>query len=147
MKNLVDTSKTLSLISHIHSRANDYLRDELKKKGLPDLSSSHGFILYNLSQNEKLTMGEIAEKINRDKSTTTILVQKLIHLGFVKTECCTEDSRVKFVRLSEKGRHFTDATAEISAGLLTRCYRGFSVAEAESLTQALLKVASNFDAP
>lgn len=145
MKCALDTSKTLALISHIHSCAEEYLCTELKKKGLPELSTSHGFILYNLSVFEKLTMGEIAAKINRDKSTATVLVKKLINLNLVETKSCTKDSRVKYVSLSEKGKQFTDATAEISANLLKKCYKGFSSKDAENLTSYLLCVANNFD--
>ena len=145
MENRPDTSKTLSLISHIHSRAEEYLRAELKKKGLPNLSSSHGFILYNLAVNERLSMSEIAAKINRDKSTATALVQKLSEMGFVEKSAGEKDSRVKFVRLSEKGRRFTSCTSEISSALIRRCYHGFSESDAQNLTKYLLMVAANFD--
>ena len=142
--NNYDTSKTLSLISLIHSKAECYLNEELKKKGLPNLSTSHGFILYNLSVKKEMTMGEITQKINRDKSTTTALVKKLVSLGYVEECRDCQDSRLKIIKLTPKGMSFNSATNEISKDLQERCLRGLTQEEAMILSCMLHKIKSNF---
>ncbi|MDE6773297.1 MAG: MarR family transcriptional regulator, partial [Treponemataceae bacterium] len=67
----------VSLISRIHSLSQDFLRRKMTEAGLPELVSSHGFMLFCLSRTEQMTLGELAQRINRDKSTTTVLVRKL----------------------------------------------------------------------
>ena len=82
----MDVNSSISLLSNIHSITADFLTERLKTKGFPDFASSHGNILFQLSVNEKMTMGELSEKINRDKSTTTVLVRKLESEGFITGE-------------------------------------------------------------
>ena len=137
-------SNIISKISHVHSLCKDFLKSELNKQGLPDLTSSHGHILYLLSQTDFLTMQEIAKKINRDKSTTTVLIKKLENLGLVKTSQSPSDSRVKCVSLSPLGVEYNRHTQEISQSLKTRFFSGLSQADAETLDTLLDKIKNNF---
>lgn len=135
----------VSLISHIHSDAASFLQTRLQEKGLPDLVSSHGNILFQLSLVEKLSMSMLAKKINRDKSTTTVLTKKLEREGYVTRETSTEDNRVTFVRLSDKGRAYTEVSQEISRDLIETCYKGFSAAEKEQVFGLLKRIERNFE--
>ena len=69
------TNSILSLISHLHTVSADFTNRRLADTA--GLVSSHGYILYLLSQHQKLSMKELADGINRDKSTTTVLIRKL----------------------------------------------------------------------
>ena len=64
----------LSLISKIHDKGNRLIIEELKRNGADGLVPSHGDILVCLYQNDKMTMKEIADKINRTRPTVTVLV-------------------------------------------------------------------------
>ena len=79
MKNL------LSLIAKIHEKGNRFIK-ELKKNGAAELAPSHGDILIYLYMNKKMTMKDIAQKINRTKPTVTALINKLEKLGYLKRE-------------------------------------------------------------
>ena len=133
----------VSLISHIHSASADFLNRRLSKTD--SFVSSHGFILFLLSENQKMTMGQIAEKINRDKSTTTVLIKKLLEKGLVKTENCPEDSRKKLISLTEDGKKYNALTGGISRQLLEACYKDFSGEEKETLLQLLVKMSRNIE--
>ena len=85
-------NNSISSISQLHTLTADFLIDELAKKGLSNIASSHGNILFQLSKVESLSMGELAQKINRDKSTTTVLIRKLIKENLV-TECINENDK------------------------------------------------------
>lgn len=139
-----DSTNVISKISRIHSLCADFLRVELNKTGLPNLASSHGFILFLLSQNESLTMREISEKINRDKSTTTQLIKKLESLGYVKTSSSPEDSRIKLVKLTPQGIKYNDTTSAISERLKDKFFTGLSDSEISKLESTLDKISENF---
>lgn len=138
-------SSTLSLISHIHSEAAGFLEKKLAEKGLESLASSHGFILFILSKEKSMLMGELSSAINRDKSTTTALVKKLEKLGFVKTEKSAEDSRKKIITLTEKGKKYNETTSELSKNLLAKAFNEFSDEEKNSLLSLLSKLSENLE--
>lgn len=139
-----EISSTVSLVSHIHSLSSDFLKEKLNEKGLPELSSSHGFILFLLSKETQLTMGEISKKINRDKSTATVLVRKLESLGLVKFSANPSDARSKFVKLTKKGENYNDCTQSISNELLQTFYKNFTEDEKKSLLSFLVRISENF---
>lgn len=133
----------VALISHIHTKTQEFTNRFLSQKG--NFVSSHGFILYQLSVNEKLTMGELSKLINRNKSTTTTLVKKLNDEGLVEIEQSETDSRIKYISLTDKGREYKDFTSDISKELLASCYKNFTEEEKDSLLSLLLKISRNFE--
>ena len=74
----------MNLISHLHSQSQDFINRQLSAQGLKELASSHGKIIYFLSQQGQMSLGELSKSINRDKSTTTVLVRKLEGSGLVE---------------------------------------------------------------
>jgi len=140
-----DISSTIALVSHIHSATADFLKSKLAAEGLPDLASSHGFILFLLSRKDRLTMSDIAARINRDKSTTTVLVRKLEKAGFIKSCKSDTDSRIKYIMLTEEGRKYNELTAQLSKELISTFYSGFSSEEKEQLFSLLSRIDSNFN--
>lgn len=140
----MDVNSSISLLSHIHSITADFLIEKLKERGYPDFASSHGNILFQLSVNEKMTMGELASKINRDKSTTTVLVRKLETEGFISGESDPADKRSRIIYLTEKGKQFNTTAKELSQELLDTFYKGFSEKEKEDFLNTLLRIKNNF---
>ena len=135
---------SISKLSHIHSITADFLEKKLKEKGLPEMVSSHGYILYQLNVNGKIKMGQLAQKINRDKSTTTVLVRKLEKEGLIMIESDSSDKRNKFISLSEKGKQYTNITSDLSANLLDTFYKGFSQEEKLLFIGFLSRIENNF---
>ena len=143
----MDVNSSISLLSNIHTITADFLTEKLKERGFPDFASSHGNILFQLSVNEEMTMGELAEKINRDKSTTTVLVRKLESEGFITGVPDPADKRSRIIYLTDKGKQFNNTAMELSKELLETFYRGFSEEEKNLFFQSLLKVKENFSTP
>ena len=140
----MDVNSSISLLSNIHTITADFITDKLKERGFPDFASSHGNILFQLSVNEKMTMGELSEKINRDKSTTTVLVRKLEKDGFISGEADPTDKRSRIIFLTEKGKQFNKTARELSKELLGTFYKGFSEEEKNNFFQTLLRIKENF---
>lgn len=136
-------SSILSLISRIHSQSQDFLQQELNALGLKELATSHGNILFCLSKNDQMSLGELTEKINRDKSTTTALVKKLEKEGFVNISKDKNDSRKKNSSLTEKGKNYNESTSAVSRRLLETAWNGFSESEKKQLVELLNKLSEN----
>lgn len=138
-------NSSISLVSHIHSLSQDFLRIKLSESGLSDFVSSHGNILFQLSNNGSMTMSDLTKKINRDKSTTTVLVRKLEKDGFIESACVNNDKRIKTLTLTEKGKQLKEKIDEISHQLIETFYKDFSEEEKELFFTSLKKIATNFE--
>ncbi len=140
----MDEDFSISFLSHIHSLISDFLTEKLKLRGFKNFASSHGNILFRLNLCEKMTMSELSEKINRNKSTTTVLVRKLEKENLVIIESDKNDKRTKYILLSEKGKEYNNAISEISKLLLSTFYKGFSQEEKQLFIGYLERIEKNF---
>lgn len=141
----MNINSSISFLSHIHTITANFLTEKLRKQGFVDFASSHGNILFQLSVQEKLTMRELSKKINRDKSTTTVLVRKLEKEGLISVESDKNDKRNKYIFLSEKGKKYNQATKNISEELLSTFYKDFTEEEKENFINYLERIEKNFE--
>ena len=141
----MEIKNSISAVSHIHSLAADFLEKKLKDQGFKNFASSHGNILFQLSINGQMMMGELSKAINRNKSTTTVLARKLEKEGFIEMIPSPNDKRNKFLSLTQKGKDYNKALTEISNELQTTFFKGFSKDEKESFCKLLEKIDKNFE--
>lgn len=135
----------IALASRITEKAHRLIIRELEARGIYGIVPSHGGILVQLFTGEKYTMKELAEKIHRTKPTVTVLVDKLAVLGYVKKEKSREDSRVTFIRLTEKGLALKPSFIEISERVNAIVYKDLSEEETECIEQILVRINCNLD--
>lgn len=140
----MEANDIISLISKVRESANRFIIDEMKRWGVTGLVPSHGDIIFALLKSETLTMKDLSERIGKDKSTVTALVDKLLKLGYVEKTRDTRDSRVIFVTLTENGKALKPMFDAISTDLMTLVYQGISTEEKEALLHTLLKIYRNF---
>lgn len=140
----MNINSSISLLSNVHALTQDFLTEKLSAQGFETFASSHGNILFQLSVHESLSMSDLAELINRDKSTTTVLVRKLEKDGLLKVESAPSDKRTRFVSLTKEGQKYNKVTSEISNNLLTTFYKNFTDAEKEQFVTLLSKIKNNF---
>lgn len=134
----------MKLISEIREKANTFLSQELRRRQIEGLVPSHGAILANLYQHDGVPMAELANRIRRDKSTVTTLVDKLAALEYVVKTKDPLDQRITRIYLTDRGKVLQPEFEEISRQLLTKIYRGFSELEQEMLVRLLEQVLQNF---
>jgi len=133
----------ISLISRITEKAHKLIVRELEAHGIDGIVPSHGDILVHLLTGEKYTMKDLAEKIHRTKPTVTVLVDKLVDLGYVTKEKSHEDSRVTFITLTEKGLALQPSFTAISKHLNDVVYKDLSDEQAEYIEEMLEKINRN----
>jgi len=141
----LEINNSINIVSHIHTLCVDYLQKQLSENGFENFASSHGHILFQLSKVNAMPMNELSKKINRDKSTTTVLVRKLENEGYVVTVPSEEDKRSKMISLTEKGKKYNQVTSDISNQLMTKFYANFSEEEKSTFTGFLAKICDNFE--
>jgi MarR family transcriptional regulator, organic hydroperoxide resistance regulator len=131
-------------IGRIRDKANSFLTRELAGRKLKGIAPSHGDILWALYTNGDLPMKKLSEIINRDKSTITALVNKLINSGYIQRRTHESDNRSSIISLTEKGRAMQEKFWEVSETLRKKAYQGLSDEEMETLMHLLTKIHNNF---
>jgi DNA-binding MarR family transcriptional regulator len=139
----LNQKQVITLISRIRRRTNELVIIKLKENGLKNFSPSHGDIIFSLLENEKLTMKEISNKIDRKKNTVTVLIEKLINLGYVEKRVCLTDKRACFISLTEKGIQLKNIFVDISDELLKKTYSGLSINDKENGIKFLKTIYEN----
>ncbi len=138
------TDHVIALIARVRDKAYEFITSELHKKKIKGLVPSHGGIMSNLFKKDRLSMKEVAERIGRDKSTVTALVNKLEAAGYVTREKDVDDSRITYLCLTLKGKSLEADFDGISKNLIATAFRGFSQEEKESMVKAIVKMLNNF---
>ena len=59
-----DFDTSIAKVSQIHTLTAEFVKKRLAQSGFDDFVSSHGYILYQLSQNQGITMKELAAKLS-----------------------------------------------------------------------------------
>jgi DNA-binding MarR family transcriptional regulator len=140
----MNTRHLIALIARIREKANKFLLNELKQHGIEGIAPSHGDILTTLYHHKTVTMAELAGRIHRDKSTVTVLVEKLVKLGYVEKMKDPADRRVTNLCLTETGKALEPVFEKISKKLISTAYQGFSTFEQEILIRLLERIQQNW---
>lgn len=140
------TGNAIALISRIREKANRFIVRELEEQGIAGIVPSHGDIMVVLFKEKRCTMKELAEKIHRTKPNVTVLVEKLVAYGYVAKEKSSEDNRITYITLTEKGRNLKPIFVSISDKMQKIVYGTFSEEDAERLEQMLQTIQDEFSA-
>ncbi|UCD19902.1 MAG: winged helix-turn-helix transcriptional regulator [candidate division WOR-3 bacterium] len=138
------TDHIIALIARVRDKAYELIIRELNKRKITGLVPSHGGIMSTLFRKDRVPMKEIAERIGRDKSTVTTLVNKLVRAGYVVKEGDPDDARITHLCLTAKGKSLEKDFEEISEKLISTAFLGFSQAEREELVKGVVKMLNNF---
>jgi DNA-binding MarR family transcriptional regulator len=131
------------LIGRIQYKANRFLSREMKAHHVKGLAPSHGEILGSLMARGPLPMSEIGRIIDKDKSTITALVNKLIKRGYVEKKSEPADSRINLIALTRKGMALKPHFQLIAQRLRAQSYKGITDNERETLVNLLTKLNTN----
>ncbi len=131
-------------IGKIRDKANAFLTKELARRHVKGIAPSHGDILWALFTYGELPMKRLAEIINRDKSTVTALVAKLIDCDYVQRKAHESDLRSSIISLTAKGMALQKDFWEVSESLRRTAYKGLTEEEKLTLMKLLTKIHDNF---
>lgn len=132
--------QTAHMVSLLRGKINNFILSRLAEEGIRELAPSHGSILVVLYYEGPQPMAVLSEKINRDKSTLTVLVRKLEALGYIERETDAHDSRVSVIHLTEKGFQFRALFERISRELAERIWGDTPEKERKQFSEELARM-------
>ncbi len=135
-----DPQMIIYLIARIREKANRFIATELAKRNMAGLKPVHGDVLFILHTHGSMSMKEIAERVDRKKSTVTTLVDKLVNEGFAEKNVDETDNRYFIISLTEKGRNLKNDLIEISDQLISTVYKDMPVEERQQLVNCLYTI-------
>jgi DNA-binding MarR family transcriptional regulator len=138
------TNGIVFLAAQLRDNAYAHVTRELKRLGLVDLAPSHGAILITLYREKALSLKDLSVRINKKKSSTTELVDKLIRLGYVEKTTSTEDQRMKLVGLTSKSLALKGDFKTLSDNVNGLVYKGFTEEEQQQFSYLLAKSLKNY---
>ena len=139
-------TEVVARASRIREASNALILRELERHGVKGLVPSHGSLLCLLYAETNVSMCVLAERLHRTRPTVTVLVDKLVALGYVTREQDPGDRRVTWVRLTDAGRALLPVFEAVSDTLDGAVRRGLSDAEAATLEELLRCVQENLEA-
>lgn len=132
-------------VSLLRIKMNDFIKIKLKEVENYDLVPSYGALLSLLYKNDgKVQINTIYNTLLKQKTTITEMINRLVKLGYIKKEKCTEDRRVTYVVLTEKSLAFKDDFQNISKKLLDQTLKGFTEEEKVEFVRLISKATKNF---
>jgi len=131
------------LIGRIQYKANRFLTREMRAHHIHGLVPSHGEILGSVMFRGPLSMTEIAKIIDKDKSTVTALVNKLIRLGYVEKRKHGADNRFSLIAVTQKGEALKPAFISIARKLRALSYKDIPDDQRETLVRLLERLNEN----
>ncbi len=136
----------VKLVYSLKQKIDSFLTDYIEQADSSDtkgLMVSHGNILIKLYEQDCQPMSKLADDIAKCKSTLTVLVDKLEKAGFVQRVVDENDTRIKKICLTQKGKSFQKDFWEISELLNKTLWENFSDDEKQNFLTMLLKANAN----
>jgi len=127
----------------IKEEAHKFIIEQLKARGVEGIVPSHGAILHELFRSGTLPMSEIALRIKRKQPTVTVLIEKLVKLGYATKEKDRDDSRITNISITRRGREFKPLVDEVSLAMIKKFSGGLSDGELDTLEDLLAKMLKN----
>jgi DNA-binding MarR family transcriptional regulator len=94
--------ETLMLVERLHRQLLDVIKDELERRGRPDINSVQALLLYNIGDRQ-LTAGDLRTRGCYEGVNVSHNVKKLIGLGLIEHRRSPHDRRTVRIQLTAKG--------------------------------------------
>ena len=128
----------ISSFSHHFTRA---LSAAFQRNGLA-VTPEQFAILMLLSQEDAINQQEISRRLERDKTTVTRVLTKLVSQGLVRHKADPADGRARIIYLTPAGRKMQENAASISASLYIQSLEGISGREIDQAIRFLQQLNS-----
>lgn len=134
-----------SSIARLFHRNRCFMDEQLRKRGITELGFSHVRIIIILHVFKVLSMKEVTEKISKDKSTVTILVNKLEKKGYLRKKVCEEDRRVTYLELEDRAKEILNIIFEVSDIFQSRVEKILDEEERKMFIKIMSKLIENWE--
>jgi DNA-binding MarR family transcriptional regulator len=133
----------LYALTAIRSGLFSFLERELKNCNAKGLTPSLGDILFVLDLKGPMTVGELARKTSRHKSTVSSVVKSLEALGLVTRVRDGQDLRRASLEITREASTLRQALYEISEKMRQMLFKGFTEEEKHALFRLMERACEN----
>lgn len=110
-----------------------------------EITTDQWLVLYKVQEQEGMSEKEVAERTNKDKSTTTRIIDALVAKAFVVKKCNKSDRRSWLMYVTEKGKALIEQTKWIERKTHDDVVLGIRSTEYELLIRLLYRMRENID--
>ncbi len=135
-----------NLVAKIHQLGGRVFGRILKAHGVDELNPAQGRIIYELWKEDGISQAELASRTRLDKSTLTLMLDRLENQGQLRRESDPADARRRIVSLTPGNRAMHAAYTCASKEMIGIFYHGMTDAEIDAFEATLQKVLRNLEA-
>lgn len=140
---MISNSEGGALVSQLHQLSSRVFGKIMRDAGLRELNPAQGRIIFALWKDGDMSLTELSGKTRLDKSTLTLMLDRLEKDGHIERIRDTRDARRKIIRCTEQNRALHRLYGEVSEKMTTLFYEGFSDADIASFEDMLRKIITN----
>jgi MarR family transcriptional regulator for hemolysin len=131
---VLDSVEMISqLMGELESRA-------FEQEGFSEITMRQILYLETIARLGQPSFSELAEQLQVTPPSVSVIIKKLIQLGFVIKQKSAEDGRVYLLSLTDKGLRFNDLHDEVHQILAQRIVQNLTEREIEELAELLGKI-------
>jgi DNA-binding MarR family transcriptional regulator len=108
--------------------------------GVPDITVKQIRYLKTIDENGEVTFSRLAEITRTSKPTVTEMINKFVRMDCAYRESCSDDRRIQYIRLTEKGQMIARAEQEALMRVIDRMVASLDEHEIDALIDILRKV-------
>jgi DNA-binding MarR family transcriptional regulator len=132
------TTRSLGfLLAKASQRWNELLYAQFVARGYPEVRPSYGSLLLPLFEEDRLRMGQLAERARLSKQTMTTMVRLLERDGLVTRERDAADGRAFRIHLTERAREFQPVAEQVLEELDQEVQQALTPTATNALERAL----------
>jgi DNA-binding MarR family transcriptional regulator len=133
----VTTDNVGFLLAKASQRWNELLYKRFVARGFGEVRPAYGSILVPLFEEDRLRMGQLAERARLSKQTMTTMVRLLERAGLVVRERDDRDGRAFRIHLTDRAREFQPVAGEVVTELEALVATTLTQQESSALERAL----------
>jgi DNA-binding MarR family transcriptional regulator len=140
--NIIHIKALGEAVSDVRDAMRHFVQRRLREENI-DLTFEMLQVISTLMEQGEINQQEIANLLNKDKTSITYLLDNLTKRGLVTRMEDPNDRRNKIIHRTEAGRQLTDQLTPIIQELHATVSKGLSADYLKNLTASLLVIKSN----
>lgn len=134
------TDKLCTVYQHLMSIKGECAFQLIKEYNMSELTLRQIEYIKLFDQHEYMTISKLAEILDLSKPSITEMIKKFIKLDCVYKQKCSEDGRVSYLKLTQKGQNIARFEHLSMLKVVSRISESLTEEELEQLAELLGKI-------
>ena len=137
--------KLINLLEVLSIKYSKYYFDSIKNKKYSNLSVHQSEYLSIINQHGPVTISKLSDMLGITKASTSIMVTKLINLGYLEKKQSLLDKRSMVVSLTDLGHEFVNIENDLFLEIFTTVKENLTESEYQTLAELMIKGLSEIE--